>query len=124
MTTRYERDGSSGAAFVCGLLTGVTLGAAAAMLFAPTAGSDLRQDLADRVGNLGQAAKDRWGDVTAAASSAVDKGRDAFDQARGTVQEAADSAAKSADGVKGAVKDAAREVAAGATSGSSANGRR
>jgi gas vesicle protein len=116
MTARHE-DRSNVGVFVCGLLTGAALGAATAILLAPKAGWKMRRDLADGVADLGQAAKDRWGDVTAAASSAVDKGREAFDQARGTVQDVADS--KSADRVKGAVKDAASDVASAITSGAS-----
>src|ERR1700688_4239203 len=105
MTGEHE-DRLNIGVFVCGLLTGAALGATAAILLAPKAGWKMRRDLADGVGDLGQAAKDRWGDVTAAASSAVDKGREAFEQARGTVQDVADSASKSADRVKGAVKEA------------------
>ena len=120
MTAKYEQEGSGGA-FICGLLTGAAFGAVAAILFAPRAGWETRRDLADGVGDLGQAARDRWGDVTEAAASAVDKGRVALEQPRGAVQEAADSAAKSAAGVKGAVKDAANEVAStGASHASSA----
>jgi gas vesicle protein len=123
MAERHEPDGSGSAAFVCGLLTGVTLGAVAAMLFAPKPGREMRRDLADGAGELGQAAKDRWGDVTEAASKAVDKGREAYGQAVGTVQRVADSASKAADGVKGAVKDAASDAASAvASAGSSAKG--
>jgi gas vesicle protein len=117
--TREHEDRSNVGVFVCGLLTGAALGAAAAILLAPKAGWKMRRDLADGVGDLGQAAKDRWGDVTAAASSAVDKGREAFEQARGTVQDVADGASKSADRVKGAVKDAASDVASAIASGAS-----
>jgi gas vesicle protein len=120
MSARHEGNGSS-VAFVCGLLTGITVGAAAAMLFAPKPGWEMRGDLADGADELGQAAKDRWVDVTEAASSAVDKGREVYEQARGTVEHVADTASKSADNVKGAVKDAANQVAsAGASSASAA----
>ena len=118
MTAEHD-DRSNVGVFVCGLLTGATLGAAAAILLAPKAGWKMRRDLADGVGDLGQTAKDRWGDVTAAASSAVDKGREAFDQARATVQDVADRASKSADRVKGTVKDAASDVASAIASGAS-----
>jgi gas vesicle protein len=83
MSARNER-GAGGGAFLCGLLTGATLGAVAAMLFAPKGGSDLRRTLADAVGDPRQAANDRLEDVKAT-SPAVDKERDAFDHARGTV---------------------------------------
>jgi gas vesicle protein len=118
MTAEHEHRSNVGV-FVCGLLTGAALGAAAGILLAPKAGWKMRRDMADGAGDLGQAAKDRWGDVTAAASSAVDKGREAFEQARGTVQDVADRASKSADRVKGVVKDAASDVASAIASGAS-----
>ena len=106
---RHERHRSGGGAFVCGLMTGATLGAVVAMLFAPKAGSDMRRDLTDEVADLGQAAKDRWGDVTAAA---VDKGREALDHARRTAQDLADSASGAVDRVKGAGKNTANDAGA------------
>jgi gas vesicle protein len=93
-------------------LTGAALGAAAAMLIAPKPGSDMRQDLADRLGDLGQTAKDRWGHMADVAASAMHQGREAYDQAREAVQEATVSVAKSTDGVKRAVKDVTDVVSA------------
>ena len=74
MTERYQ-EGSGGGGFTMGLVVGAAFGAVAAMLFAPKPGWEMRRDLADSAGDLGQTAKDRWEDVTEAASSAVDKGR-------------------------------------------------
>jgi gas vesicle protein len=111
MAESYERDGSGGAAFVCGLLTGVTVGAAAAMLFAPKPGRDMRRDLADGATDLGQAAKDRWRDVTEAASTAVDKGRETYHQAVGSAEQVADSAGQSLDNARDAVKEVASSAA-------------
>jgi gas vesicle protein len=121
MSARYRDDRSGGGAFFMGILTGSLLGAALAVLFAPKRGSDMRRDLADGAGGLGQAAKERWDDVTAAASSAVDKGRDAYDQARGSAQDAAETVGKSADRIKEVARDAADAVvSAGASSASAA----
>jgi gas vesicle protein len=117
MTAR--NDGPSGGGFFFGLVTGAALGAAA-LLFAPKSGSDMRQDLAHGVGDLGQAAKDRWGDVTAAAASAIDRGREAFEQRRETFDDVADNASRSAERVKGAVKNAANEVTSTGASSASA----
>jgi gas vesicle protein len=120
MSAKYRDDRSGGGAFFMGILTGSLLGAALAVLFAPKPGADMRRDLADGAGELGQAAKERWEDVTAAASSAVEKGREAYDQARTSTQEAADQAGKSADRVKSAVKDAASDLTSSAASSASA----
>jgi gas vesicle protein len=115
-----RNDGPSGGGFFFGLVTGAALGATAALLFAPKSGSDIRQDLAHGVGDLGQAAKDRWGDVTAAAASAIDRGREAFEQGREAFDDVADNASRSAERVKGAVNDAANEVTSTGASSASA----
>jgi gas vesicle protein len=102
MNARHE-DHSNGAAFFCGLLTGLTLGAGLAMLFAPKSGLEMRRDLADGASDLRQTAKDSWEDVTTTATAAVQKGREAFELTRKTVQDLADSASKSVDSVRAAV---------------------
>jgi len=110
MTERYD-EGSGGGGFTMGLVVGVAFGAVAAMLFAPKPGWEMRRDLADSAGDLGQAAKDRWEDVSEGVSSALDKGRETYDQAVGNVRQVTDSAGKSIDGAKDAVKKAADSVA-------------
>jgi gas vesicle protein len=101
---------SGGSGFVMGLITGATLGAAAAFLFARKSGWELRGDLADRVGDLGQTAREKWNDVAAATSSAVDKGREAYRQAVGVAQETVNDAIQSADRVQDAIKETAKRV--------------
>jgi gas vesicle protein len=96
MTERYDK-GSGGSGFTMGLVVGVTFGAVAAMLFAPKSGSETRRDLADSAGDLRQAAKDRWENVSEAVSSAVDKGRETYDQVVGTMQAVAHVAEHSVD---------------------------
>jgi gas vesicle protein len=66
--------------FLKGMLIGTAIGAGLGMLFAPKAGSELRQDVVGGVGNLGQTAKEAWEDVTSTVSSAVEKGREAYDE--------------------------------------------
>ena len=47
-----ESNGNGGGSFVMGLLTGTVLGAGLGMLFAPKAGSELRNQLSEQAGNL------------------------------------------------------------------------
>jgi gas vesicle protein len=110
-------DRSNGAVFFCGLLTGLGLGAGLAMLYAPKAGSELRRDLKDGASDLSQAAKDTWQDVATTATAAVQKGREAYEQSRGAVQDVADTVARSADRIQGAVKDATEAASSAAASG-------
>jgi gas vesicle protein len=121
MSARSRDDRSSGGgAFFIGILTGSLLGAALAVLFAPKPGSDMRRDLADGAGELGQAARERWEDVTTAASSAVEKGREAYDQARASAADVSESVSKSTNDMKDAAKNAANAVvSAGASSAAS-----
>jgi gas vesicle protein len=111
MAERYG-EGSGGSVFVAGLVVGTALGAAASLLFAPKPGWEMRRDLADTASDLGQAAKDRWDDVSDGVASAVDKGRETYDQAVGNVGQVADSAA-STDGAKDAVKKATANAGSG-----------
>jgi len=102
MSARHRDDGSDGGAFFVGILTGSLLGGALAVLFAPKPGSEMRRNLADGAGDFGQAAKERWESVTAAAASAFEKGREAYDQVRTSAQEAATQVGESADTIQGA----------------------
>ena len=57
MADGYDRfdnrtRGGGGGSFVMGLLTGTVLGAGLGMLFAPKAGSELRNQLSEQAGNL------------------------------------------------------------------------
>jgi gas vesicle protein len=104
-----------------GVVTGSLLGAALAVLFAPKSGSDMRQDLVSGAGELGQTAKERWEDVSASASSAVEKGRDAYEQARTTGQEVSDQVGQSVDRLKAVATDVANDVAS-ATASSASSG--
>ena len=108
-----NEDRSNRGAFLCGLLTGITVGAGLAMLYAPKRGSEVRRDLADGASDLGQAARDTWQDVTTTASAAVQKGREAYEQTRAAVQGVADSTSQSVDRAKQAVADAANDLAPG-----------
>jgi gas vesicle protein len=84
----YE-EGSGGGGFLIGLLCGTALGAAVGLMFAPRAGSELRQTLLDSTGDIRQKAYDAYGQATeqvntyvAKGKQAVERGREAFDAAR------------------------------------------
>ena len=64
MADGYDRfddnDGSGGGSFVMGLLTGTVLGAGLGMLFAPKAGSELRNQVTEQAGNLANTASEGY----------------------------------------------------------------
>src|SRR5204862_3116634 len=100
----YEEE-SGGGGFVFGLLCGAALGAALGLMFAPKAGSELRQTLYDTTGDIRKKATDAYGQATqtvndyvakgtqtvndyvAKGKEAVDRGRQAYDSARETATE-------------------------------------
>src|SRR5882762_3220770 len=89
----YEEQ-PGGGGFVLGLLCGAALGAAVGLMFAPKAGSELRQTLYDSTGDLRKKATDAYGQATqtvndyvAKGRDVVDRGRQAFDSARESVSE-------------------------------------
>ena len=84
----YEEE-SGGGGFLIGLLCGTALGAAVGLMFAPKAGSDLRRTLYESTGDIRQKAYDAYGQATeqvnnyvAKGKQAVDRGREAFENAR------------------------------------------
>ena len=128
---RFENEGNGGGSFVMGLLTGTVLGAGLGMLFAPKAGSELRNQLTEQAGNLANQAQD--GIRKVAETDWAERGRDLYgkakdaaakgaDEAQKYVRDAAssvkDTAAKSADEAKSYVRDttnAVKDVAASAS---------
>jgi len=81
---RLERE-DGGGSFLMGLLAGTVLGAGLGMLFAPKAGSDLRNQLNEQAGKLKATANDTYQQATDKVSQIVDKGKDAYDRARTNV---------------------------------------
>jgi len=85
---RFERE-EGGGSFLMGLLAGTVLGAGLGMLFAPKAGSELRSQLgtqlADQTGRIREAADQGYQQATDKVSQMMDRGREAYDRARGTV---------------------------------------
>ncbi len=88
----YEEE-SGGGGFLIGLLCGTALGAAIALMFAPKAGSEIRQTLYDSTGDIRRKAYDAYGQATEQVNNivskgrqAVERGREAFDNARQSAQ--------------------------------------
>lgn len=78
---RLERE-DGGGSFLMGLLAGTVLGAGLGMLFAPKAGSELRNQLTEQAGRLRSTATDGYQQATDKVSQMVDRGREAYDRAR------------------------------------------
>ena len=87
----YE-DESGGGGFLIGLLCGTALGAAIGMMFAPKAGSEIRQTLYDSTNDIRRRAYEKYDQATEQVNNIVSKGRQAVDRGR----EAFDSARQSA----------------------------
>jgi gas vesicle protein len=85
---RFERE-EGGGSFLMGLLAGTVLGAGLGMLFAPKAGSELRSQLgnqlSDSTGRLREAADQSYQQASEKVSQIVDRGREAYDRARGSM---------------------------------------
>jgi gas vesicle protein len=120
---RFDNEGGGGGgSFVMGLLTGTVLGAGLGMLFAPKAGSELRNQLSEQAGSLANTASEGYRKASEVAGESYRKasetasdwagrGREVLDKAR-------DAAARGADEAQRYVRDAATVV--GSASGPSA----
>jgi hypothetical protein len=80
---RFERE-DGGGAFLMGLLAGTVLGAGLGMLFAPKTGSELRHQISDSANRLQRAGADAYTTASERVSHFVERGREAYDRARGT----------------------------------------
>jgi YtxH-like protein len=79
---RFERE-DGGGSFLMGLLAGTVLGAGLGMLFAPKAGSELRNQLSEQTGKLRSTANDAYTQASEKVSQMVDRGKEAYERARG-----------------------------------------
>src|SRR5258708_34716689 len=104
---RFESESNGGGAFVMGLLTGTVLGAGLGMLFAPKAGSELRNQLSEQAGSLATQAQDGIRKVTENANDWADRGRDMYGKAKDAVAKGADEAQQYVRDNASTVKDAA-----------------
>jgi gas vesicle protein len=107
MSDRYDPFDSNGGGgrFVMGLLAGTVLGVGLGMLFAPKAGSELRNQFSEQAGALVNRAQEgyrkvtenagRWGEKgKEAAGEWAERGKDVYGQARGAVSRGAEEAQK------------------------------
>jgi gas vesicle protein len=85
---RFDNDNSGGGSFVMGLLTGTVLGAGLGMLFAPKAGSDLRNQVMEQAGNLANSASDQYRRASETATQYAERGREMAGDLAGRDREA------------------------------------
>jgi gas vesicle protein len=116
---RFERE-DGGGSFLMGLLAGTVLGAGLGMLFAPKAGSDLRNQLNDQAGKLKATANDTYQQATDKVSPIVDRGKDAYDRARSSVSSM--SGGSSGSGASGTTGSASSTGTSGGTGTGSTSG--
>ena len=86
---RFERE-DGGGSFLMGLLAGTVLGAGLGMLFAPKTGSEIRSQIGEQAGRLRSTANDTYQQATEKVSQIVDRGREAYERARGGAGQAGD----------------------------------
>ena len=87
MAYEYDRleQENGGGSFLMGLLAGTVLGAGLGMLFAPKAGTELRNQLGEQAGRLRSTAADGYSQASEKVSQIVDRGREAYEKARSNV---------------------------------------
>lgn len=113
MADRHDRfdNNEGGGSFVMGLLAGAALGAGLGMLFAPKAGSELRNQLSERAGALANQAQEGYRKVTENAGQWADKGKEAAgewaEQGKDMYGKAREAVSHGADEAQKYVRDAA-----------------
>jgi gas vesicle protein len=119
---RFGNENGSGGSFVMGLLTGTVLGAGLGMLFAPKAGQELRNQVAEQAGNLASTASDGYRRASETASDLADRGRQAAgniaDRSREMYDKARDAVSKGAEEAQRYVRDATSDADATVSTGS------
>ncbi len=111
---RFDNEGGGGGSFVMGLLTGTVLGAGLGILFAPKAGSELRNQLSEQAGSLANTASEGYRRASEVAGDWAEKGRDVYGKA-------VDAATRGVDEAQRYVRDATSSFG-GSRPGSSTGG--
>ena len=88
------RESGGGGSFVMGLLTGTVLGAGLGMLFAPKAGSELRNQISEQAGNIANQASEGYRRAGETAGQWAEKGREVYNKASDAVAKGAEEAQK------------------------------
>lgn len=107
---RFENEGNGGGSFVMGLLIGTVLGAGLGMLFAPKAGSDLRNQISEQATNLANQASDGYRKASETTSGWAERGKEAYGKAR-------DAVSKGADEAQSYIRDTASSISESSSSG-------
>ncbi|SKC03726.1 YtxH domain-containing protein [Dyadobacter psychrophilus] len=94
----YEEREVSNGGFALGLLVGATIGALAAMLFAPKSGPETRQQLKDLANQQKDKLRNQWEDTKINAAIAVDEAKEKLDTVADQTKEAVDVYADKAKG--------------------------
>lgn len=94
----YEESEGSNSGFALGLLVGATMGALAAILFAPKSGDETRQQLKDLANQQKDKLRNQWEDTKINAAVAVDQAKEKLSAATDQAKEAVDAYAEKAKG--------------------------
>ena len=100
----YEEE-TGGGGFLIGLLCGTALGAAIGLMFAPKAGSEIRQRLYDSTGDIRRKAYETYDQASEQVNHMVEKGRQAVDRGREAFETARQSATGQTTGGNGTTSD-------------------
>ncbi len=132
---RLDRN-EGGGSFVMGLLTGTVLGVGLGTLFAPKAGSELRNQLSEQAGTLANQAQEGYRKATAnagqwaekgkeAAGDWAERGKDMYGKTREAVSRGAEEAQKYVRDAAGSFSSSdSRSGPSGRTSGADGGSRR
>jgi gas vesicle protein len=118
---RFENESGGGGGFVMGLLTGTVLGAGLGMLFAPRAGSELRNQISEQAGTLANSASEGYRRASETAGDWADRGRQMYDKAKDAVSKGADEAQRYVRDTAGNLSGSSPATSSSATSGGSAS---
>jgi gas vesicle protein len=102
---RYDSDANGGGSFVMGLLTGTVLGAGLGMLFAPRAGSELRNQLAEQAGTLATTAQEGYRRASETAQDGIRRASETAQRATETAQDGIRRASETASDLAGKGKE-------------------
>lgn len=103
----YENSRDNGSSFTTGVLMGALVGAGAALLFAPKAGSELREDLGESVSSVRDAVVRRYRELAQRAGVELE---DLEAQAENAAQSFEASANEMLEKAKNRVKRGARQA--------------